>query len=86
MKMNKAVLILSGGLDSTTLLYELLDKNFEVFAISFYYGQKHNKELDMVIKTCQKLKVDHKIIDLSGLPFNLFPLYLLFLGSHLYCL
>jgi len=64
---NKVVLIMSGGLDSTTLLYDLLDQNLEVFALSFYYKQKHNKELEMAIKTCQKLKVNHKIIDLSEL-------------------
>lgn len=65
--MNDVVLILSGGMDSTTLLYDLIDQGKTVHAISFNYGQKHSKELKCASETCQKLKVDHKIIDISGL-------------------
>ncbi|MHA1821877.1 MAG: 7-cyano-7-deazaguanine synthase QueC [Promethearchaeota archaeon] len=64
---NSAVLILSGGLDSTTLLYDLISQGKKVYAISFNYGQKHNKELEFAAKTCQKLNVPHKIVDLTGL-------------------
>jgi 7-cyano-7-deazaguanine synthase len=63
----KVVLILSGGMDSTTLLYELLAENKGVFAVSFDYGQKHKKELDYASKTCKKLKVNHKIFQLDVL-------------------
>lgn len=41
-----AVLSLSGGLDSSTLLLRLLSEGYEVVAISFDYGQKHKIELD----------------------------------------
>ena len=65
--MAKAVLILSGGLDSTTLMYDLLNKGIEVHAISFFYGQKHSKELECAHTLCDKLGVPHKIIDLEVL-------------------
>ena len=44
--MKKAVVLLSGGLDSTTALYLAKKEGFEVYAISFDYGQKHDKELE----------------------------------------
>ena len=65
--MAKAVLILSGGLDSTTLMYDLLNKGIEVHAISFFYGQKHSKELEYAHALCNKLNVPHKIINLDVL-------------------
>jgi 7-cyano-7-deazaguanine synthase len=42
----QAVLSLSGGMDSSTLLLHLLANDYEVTALSFDYGQKHNVELD----------------------------------------
>ena len=42
----QAVLSLSGGMDSSTLLLHLLDYGYEVTALSFDYGQKHNVELE----------------------------------------
>ncbi len=63
----KAVCVLSGGLDSTTLLYELVQGKRKIHALSFDYGQKHKKELLCARKTCKKLGVPHKIIDLSVL-------------------
>lgn len=65
--MAKAVIILSGGLDSTTLMYDLLNKGIEVHAISFFYGQRHSKELECAHILCDKLNVPHKIIDLEVL-------------------
>ena len=41
-----AVLNLSGGMDSSTLLLHLLEKGYEVTALSFDYGQKHKMELE----------------------------------------
>ena len=67
--MAKAVLILSGGLDSTTLMYDLLNKGIEVHAVSFFYGQKHSKELECAHALCDKLNVPHKIIDLEVLNY-----------------
>ena len=61
----KAVLILSGGMDSTTLLYDLISQGYEVHAVTFDYHQKHKNEIACAKKTCKKLQVPHKIIDIS---------------------
>jgi len=42
----KAVLILSGGLDSTTLLYKMINDGYEVQTLTFNYAQRHKKEID----------------------------------------
>lgn len=67
--MSKAVAIISGGLDSTTLLYQLVDEGHEVHALSFNYGQRHSRELEYCAETCRKLNVRHDIIDLTGLTY-----------------
>jgi 7-cyano-7-deazaguanine synthase len=65
----KVVVILSGGLDSITLLYKLHSKGFDCYPITFVYGQKHVKELQFAIANCEKLglKEKHKVIDLHDL-------------------
>jgi 7-cyano-7-deazaguanine synthase len=65
----KVAISLSGGLDSTTLLYMLANKygNDNVYAISFYYQQKQSIELDLAKKSCEKLGVSHKTVDISFL-------------------
>lgn len=44
--MPKAVVLLSGGLDSSTVLAMALEKEYEVLALTFDYGQKHSRELE----------------------------------------
>lgn len=63
MDTKKAVVVLSWGLDSTTLLYKIIKEWYQVEAITFFYGQKHSKEIDMARATCEKLWVSHKLID-----------------------
>jgi 7-cyano-7-deazaguanine synthase len=63
----KTVIVLSGGMDSTTLLYKLLAEGKEVKAISFNYGQRHSRELLQAAKTCEALGVEHKIVDMTFL-------------------
>lgn len=68
--MKKAVIILSGGMDSTTLAYDIVksDKYDEVHALSFDYGQKHGKELECAKITASKLGLrSHHVVDVSGL-------------------
>jgi len=64
---DRVVLIASGGLDSTTLLYRLLHENKEVFVITFNYGQKHQKEIECAKKTCTRFGVIQKIVYLEEL-------------------
>ena len=59
----KSVLILSGGLDSTTLLHYMAKDLEEVYPISFIYGQKHNIEIDMAKEQVEILKNDGYYID-----------------------
>jgi len=63
----KVVIILSGGMDSTTLLYDIVQQGYDVHAISFNYGQKHKKELRLAKKTCLKLNVPHQLLSLKVL-------------------
>lgn len=60
-----AVLILSGGLDSTTMLYRMLSVGYQVHALTFNYGQRHKKEVDCAGKITSLLKIPHTVIDLS---------------------
>ena len=64
---NRSVIITSGGMDSTTLLYDLIQKGKELYALSFNYGQRHVKELEFAKKNCKKFNIPHKIIDLTQL-------------------
>ncbi len=76
----RVVIIASGGMDSTTLLYDILDQGYEVYVLSINYHQKHSQELDFIRKTCKKLKIPHKIINLSKMGKEL--LYASALTSH----
>ncbi len=65
--MRKAVVVYSGGMDSSTLLAYVAGQVYEVYAISFNYGQRHKKELDYAKKFANQFKnlKEHKIIDIS---------------------
>jgi len=68
----QAVLSLSGGMDSSTLLLHLLAEGYEVTALSFDYGQKHNVELERAQELVKYLQlnfepVKHQTIKLDGL-------------------
>ncbi len=64
----KAVALLSGGMDSTTLVYSLRSQGFEdIHCLSINYGQRHVKELDYAKRICHKLSMRHDIVDMSGI-------------------
>lgn len=63
----KAVVIVSGGLDSTTLLYYVKNKGYDISALSFNYGQRHVKEVEFAQKNCDRLGVPFKLVDISNL-------------------
>lgn len=62
----KTILIYSGGMDSTTLLYKLRKAGNSVLCLSFDYGQRHKKELLAARKICARLHVPHKIINITA--------------------
>lgn len=64
--MKKAVVLLSGGLDSTTLLAYAKDKGFDCHTISFSYGQRHQTELDCAKEIANSYSVtEHKVIEID---------------------
>jgi len=65
--LKRAVLILSGGVDSTTLLYKMRQQGYEVHALTFNYAQRHKKEIDCARRIAALLKVSHQVVDLSCL-------------------
>lgn len=62
----RIVLVLSGGMDSTTLLYKFCDEGHEVYGLGINYGQRHSKELDLAADLCAKLGVEYRVADLSS--------------------
>lgn len=63
----KALVLLSGGQDSTTCLYWAKKHFSEVIAIGFDYGQMHKKELNQARKIAQDAGVEYKIFDVKNL-------------------
>jgi len=63
----KAVVLLSGGLDSTTTLAIAADKGYELYALSFDYGQRHQFELEAAKTLAEKWNVTQHVI----IPLNL---------------
>ncbi|MXR67442.1 7-cyano-7-deazaguanine synthase QueC [Shewanella sp. JBTF-M18] len=66
--MSKAVVVFSGGQDSTTCLIQALNQYDEVHAVTFDYGQRHSEEIATAEKLAKQLKVaSHKILDVTVL-------------------
>ncbi len=64
--MKKAVVLLSGGLDSAVAMYLAKSKGFEVHAVSFDYGQRHETELNYAKENAKRAGVAaHKIVTLN---------------------
>ena len=69
--MKDSIIVLSGGLDSTTMLYEYRERI--ALAVSFHYGSNHNdRELTFAKLHCERLGIQHLIIPLNfiGRYFN----------------
>jgi queuosine biosynthesis protein QueC len=72
--MKPAVVLLSGGLDSSTVLALARSERFECYALSFAYGQRHSRELESARRVAEALGVkEHLILSLDlhrigGLP------------------
>ena len=63
----KAIVIYSGGLDSTTLLYHLRAGGHEVRCLSVDYGQRHRRELESARTICGPLGIECRVVDLTSL-------------------
>lgn len=61
-----AVTVLSGGVDSTVLAYDLHAKDWRVRPVSFDYGQRHARELFAARRIADRLGLPHEIIDLRS--------------------
>ena len=63
--MSSVLVVYSGGLDSYTLLNKAM-KNFDrIEAITFNYGQKHNKEIEYAKSNCVELNIKHEVVNLD---------------------
>ena len=65
MNRNKALVVLSGGQDSTTCLYWAKKHFEEVYAISFIYGQKHELEVELARRIASKAGVPFEVKNVS---------------------
>ena len=66
MSVKKAVVLFSGGLDSTTVLAIAQHQGYDCYALSFRYGQRHATELEAAIKIADAAQVSqHRIFDLD---------------------
>lgn len=62
----KAIAVVSGGLDSVTLAHLLASYGAELHLLAFNYGQRHKKELDFARECAARLSAKFDIVDLSG--------------------
>ncbi|MBR6403833.1 MAG: 7-cyano-7-deazaguanine synthase QueC [Eubacterium sp.] len=63
----EAVVVFSGGQDSTTCLAWAVKNYKKVYAVSFDYGQRHKKELECAADIAKKLGVEHTVLNLKEL-------------------
>ena len=64
-KQKKAIVLLSGGLDSATALAIARAEGFEVFALSFHYGQRHAVELDCAARQVDASTEEHRVVEID---------------------
>ena len=68
---NKAIILLSGGLDSTTCLAIAKDQGYSINALTINYGQRHNFELESAKKIANSFEIkNHSIIDIDLAQFG----------------
>lgn len=63
--MKKAVILLSGGIDSTTTLYFAKKQGYKCYALIFDYGQRHKREVRSAVAVAKCAKVTYRIIKIA---------------------
>lgn len=63
----KVVVIYSGGMDSYTVLHKAIAQGKDVYPLTFNYGQRHSKEIDVAANVCKELNIQHKVVDISAI-------------------
>ena len=62
MSRSKAVVLLSGGIDSTTTLYYAKSKGYKCFALIFDYGQRHRREIRSAVAVAKRASVAYRVV------------------------
>jgi len=67
----KAIVLLSGGIDSATTLAIARSENFQCYALTFSYGQRHHREVEAAKKIAHSLgAIEHRVIDIDLASFG----------------
>ena len=62
---NRSVVLISGGLDSATVLAYALSSGYETIALSFDYGQRHSIELESGKRICEHYGIERKVVNFN---------------------
>ena len=65
--MTRCIVVLSGGPDSVTAAYWAKSRGYDIYALTFDYGQKARIEIERAVETASLLGASHKVVDLSKL-------------------
>jgi 7-cyano-7-deazaguanine synthase len=66
MSKQKAVVLVSGGLDSSTVLAMAMQQGYQCYTLSFDYGQRHRSELEAAVRVSRFMNVtEHKVVKLD---------------------
>ena len=66
MSKQKAVVLVSGGLDSSTVLAMAVQQGYQCYTLSFDYGQRHRSELEAAVRVSRLMNVtEHKVVKLD---------------------
>lgn len=63
--MKKAIVLLSGGLDSTTTLFFAKKKGYKVSCLIFDYNQRHKREISSAIRIAKRAGCEHKVVKIE---------------------
>ena len=63
--MKKAIILLSGGLDSSTILFEAIQSGFQPYCLIFDYGQRHRREIENAKRLARHVKAEYEVVEIS---------------------